>query len=304
MSEMEQECPFCHLLCTGLHRLRSHILGAHSGAVAKLSPDDICDDTLRDLLSERAPDDDNHDESLSAGRSSRAATKDLARYLCGPGLPTCREERQYAHILAQLLWHDRDYRQGLLPEADCICDIFYEVSIMRDYWHCQRERFNRALTQFVIRELGGAIDVSSDHPGAHANFWSHGHPLARWMMNAKPDLAIVYQAKGKAEARTLAFIECKYQSREATYFDKASGYTKRQSAIQRCILDFLTSEDSGFSYGDQRITSGGMTAVKFMDSCKAAKLSRIRNTVQIGIGPLLRAFRLMGSGTTGANGSF
>lgn len=60
----------------------------------------------------------------------------------------------------------------------------------------------------------------------------------KWMMNAKPDIAVIYyNEKGERE---LLFIECKFLSKESFY--KAE-YEKRENVKQRCvqwlIADFL-----------------------------------------------------------------
>ncbi len=63
------------------------------------------------------------------------------------------------------------------------------------------------------------------------------------MMNAKPDIAVLYKEKGK---RKLLFIECKYESYE-DYYKYFSNYdeseiekeTISQTTIQGYIADFL-----------------------------------------------------------------
>lgn len=53
----------------------------------------------------------------------------------------------------------------------------------------------------------------------------------RYMMNAKPDLAVIYTEKGE---KKLLLIECKFESQESTY---EGGH--KQSTIQWEIADFL-----------------------------------------------------------------
>ncbi|HBA47221.1 MAG TPA: hypothetical protein DCZ91_05375, partial [Lachnospiraceae bacterium] len=58
-------------------------------------------------------------------------------------------------------------------------------------------------------------------------------PVIREMMNAKPDLAVIYSIKD-ANKNYLLFLECKFESNEKSY---ESCY--RQCEIQGKIADFL-----------------------------------------------------------------
>ena len=69
--------------------------------------------------------------------------------------------------------------------------------------------------------------------------------IVRAMMNAKPDLAVIYYDKEKG-ARKLLFIECKYESDEDNYMfynysenEEVIRGTISQTAVQGYIADFL-----------------------------------------------------------------
>ena len=66
----------------------------------------------------------------------------------------------------------------------------------------------------------------------------------RWMMNAQPDIAVIYSIPDKTnDKKYLLFIECKFLSRESTYTytDTENGEkeSEKQRKIQWMIADFL-----------------------------------------------------------------
>lgn len=66
----------------------------------------------------------------------------------------------------------------------------------------------------------------------------------KYMMNAKPDIAIIYR-EGVGETKKLLFLECKFESGE-------SNYGKReQTEIQYMIADFLCNETLLDRYGNK-----------------------------------------------------
>ena len=79
--------------------------------------------------------------------------------------------------------------------------------------------------------------------------------IVRAMMNAKPDLAVIYHHKNEKGVRKLLFIECKYESDEDNY--KFFNYNENkevikgkisQTAVQGYIADFLC-QDNGYMNG-------------------------------------------------------
>lgn len=60
--------------------------------------------------------------------------------------------------------------------------------------------------------------------------------IARMMMNATPDLLVIYRIGEKRYAKAL---ECKYQSEQGTYEDVIGVKIKMQYFIQECVMSFL-----------------------------------------------------------------
>ena len=58
------------------------------------------------------------------------------------------------------------------------------------------------------------------------------------MMNAKPDLAVLYHCGGKISEQYLLFLECKFESGEDVYYKK-DGKNIAQTDVQYWIADFL-----------------------------------------------------------------
>lgn len=56
------------------------------------------------------------------------------------------------------------------------------------------------------------------------------------MMEAKPDIAVLYE---KDDKQYLLFLECKFESGESSYSNKDKSNRKKQSEIQWMIADFL-----------------------------------------------------------------
>ena len=60
----------------------------------------------------------------------------------------------------------------------------------------------------------------------------------KWMMNAQPDIAVVYHIGEEENAQKfLLFIECKFLSRESVYPSKEENVKQRR--VQWMIADFL-----------------------------------------------------------------
>jgi len=77
---------------------------------------------------------------------------------------------------------------------------------------------------------------------------SSAHSLARVMMNAKPDLAVIYyNGKGK---RKFLFIECKFDSDEDYYYFKDIETNQKRKIYQRevqgLIAEFLCNKDNPY----------------------------------------------------------
>ena len=163
--------------------------------------------------------------------------------------PVCREERQYAHWLACCLQNSESKTKqqicDVIGQVDRIVQIHFEVSMMRDLWNaCSldgRSEFNKKLFRFVKNE------VLAENQYKHPNFWD-SPPLMRWMMNAKPDIALLIEANRELR---LYFIECKYQSGEDKYSDRTTSpiYRCSQCEVQEKISGFLCSDEEHFGLG-------------------------------------------------------
>lgn len=163
-----------------------------------------------------------------------------------------------------------------IPEKADIQHVFYEAAFMRDFFERNRriywegsakeklfqqsfspsERrlkaensFNYALIQYVCKSEKVSESFQWSQPENHLGQNKMGilndrkqiQSVIREMMNAKPDLAVIYHVTEAEEGDPhelgrdyLLFLECKCGSGESTY---ESGY--RQCEIQGKIADFL-----------------------------------------------------------------
>lgn len=65
-----------------------------------------------------------------------------------------------------------------------------------------------------------------------------GLDIARMMMNATPDILVIYKMKDDDKTYAKA-LECKYESDEGRYADVAGVNVKMQYFIQECVMSFL-----------------------------------------------------------------
>lgn len=182
----------------------------------------------------------------------------------------CREERQYALFLYNILrkYNSKIKRTedevlkifeacSLPPEAE-IKHVFYEATLMRDFFERNRRlvlcsdpdvnllsrkfkpkaagRFNsensfnyKLLKYLKYIDKNDSYDFSDEFNLGGSG--STDNDTAREMMNATPDIAVIYSLRGD---RYLHFLECKFESYEDTYKSK-----KGQCEIQWMIADFL-----------------------------------------------------------------
>lgn len=235
-------------------------------------------------------------------------------------LSICREERQYALYLSNILRYygkaehrrslDTDHREvltgifqksgicsGEIPDGLEVINVFYEVTFMRDFLERNRriylaskgndislicrnqsfqpsdhhlsdmnKSFNKKLLDYagsVIRDdYGVSIDYDdkdisevnygrNDIPikasGGNAHLAEEAKFLIRSMMNAKPDLAVIYVLD---DSLYLKFIECKFESAEDRYTDKDKEICFSQTEIQWHIARFLYENDYLVYYVD------------------------------------------------------
>ena len=169
---------------------------------------------------------------------------------------------------------------GLDFENDTIENAFYEATFMRDIFERNRryyltkdkncenlkrvyaqrafkhedyiinkeDSFNRKLIDFCYTKIYkqpyiNNVSIKEINYGRNeAPILKH---LIRAMMNAKPDIAVLFRRKGENSKRLL-FIECKFNSNEDKYPDGNGGHYS-QTEIQNYIGEFLCSKEGYFS---------------------------------------------------------
>lgn len=138
-----------------------------------------------------------------------------------------------------------------------ILNAYYKPAFLRDYFNCvdKKAEFNRKLLTFANRKLRALYagdeaegvmleDVEAEHVqgldvynldneldadnpefdlGKHINGWSgteraYRNPLARWMMNVRPDIAVLLKRRGiKRTELRMHYVDCHYLSGVDTY---------------------------------------------------------------------------------------
>lgn len=175
------------------------------------------------------------------------------------------EERRLKNCVSEIFKACR-----IPPDAD-IMHVFYEATFMRDFFERNRrlklsknpsekllnttfspdnqgddrfnlkseESFNVKLVEYVTKKRisctnNDVIEVNLGHnaiPDGYGELKKEEMADIQQMMNAKPDIAIIYKEK---ETKKLLFLECKFESGESSYKDGV-----KQSHIQWKIADFL-----------------------------------------------------------------
>ena len=152
-----------------------------------------------------------------------------------------------------------------------IKEVFYEATLLRDYHYpkSNSENFNKRLIRFCmpdmkdedIEKIIGLISKTSKEPGfpnvgnKNVTSWIKGDCseldiygndkkeeirrrllFAKCMMQAKPDIMVIYEQGGKKRALS---IECKHESGNGKYEDLDGRKTIHQELIQEFIMAFL-----------------------------------------------------------------
>lgn len=198
-----------------------------------------------------------------------------------------------------------------------VVQAYYEASFMRDYFNAAESKaeFNRSLVDFANRKLRmlyaastcetmpadefkangvpvdsiydinkdiNAEDISFDI-AKHINGWSGGsereyrNPVAKWMMNIKPDIALLLKRKGvKKDDYRLHFVECKYTSGMDVY-PAWIGVSGEDGSIKECrklvlsqlelqdfVLEFLCNElELAFDSESNSAVAGGFVSAAY-----------------------------------------
>lgn len=254
----------------GIHEKRT-IEGGSENDIFK-----ILETAFYETLKYNEPETSVEDESvigLGVVDKKIGSNYDLVNYLSFP--PICKEERQFALCFANKLENKdpviikRLMDRGLLLERDIIEKVYFEVAIMRDYWNSNKKVFNEALLDYVtsnpekfpvnikLNTDGHKIDEGCE---LHANSWTPPNAIARWMMNAKPDIGLIIKRQGKC---ILSFIECKYTSNEVPYKHEEVEGSLKQTELQEIILDFIVNKLEA-KYNEESLEKGQVRLVRFI----------------------------------------
>ncbi|MBR5087846.1 MAG: hypothetical protein IK093_00300 [Ruminiclostridium sp.] len=202
-----------------------------------------------------------------------------------PGESICREERQYAALLYEVLIRAKngiignysDIVNKILPEGARIIHVYYEATLMRDYFNCLSKEEKIEFNEMLLTKCGAYNDdfkIIEDSLGSPSKEWkkiqdSIGDKkkrfrlqYARYMMRAKPDLFVVFENDKRVYAK---IIECKYTQKEGKYKDKDGRLTIGQEKVQKNILDFLFGENGLIKFEGENVYSDGVVEVNFDD---------------------------------------
>ncbi len=159
-----------------------------------------------------------------------------------------------------------------IPEDANIKKVFYEATFMRDFFERNRrlilgkdeegkmpgilvqteftrkkksmdknDAFNYKLMEYVHK---GKVENCTEedlkynlgHHVPHAELSEEELFAVKCMMEAKPDIAVLYEKGGK---EYLLFLECKFESGESFYSNEDNSIKMSQREIQWLIADFL-----------------------------------------------------------------
>ena len=221
----------------------------------------------------------------------------------------CREERQYALYLSNVLRYYGKHHQKLKenykaqnifksifgewePDENHTVDyVFYESTFMRDIFERNRryyltkdkdcanlkkvyakksfkpacytvdkkDSFNHKLVKFCCGNevpYDDSISITEINYGHNApdEYYKNIKNKMQAMMNAKPDLAIIYKENGD---RYLLFIECKFDSYEGRYYNNGNDNDDEKVIYQReaqgLIAEFLCKDKNSY-FSDLKVS--------------------------------------------------
>lgn len=293
MSETIYICDKCKLEAHGFHRFWRHYAGAHLKNIgeeekAKKREELFKQVSQSQILKDVEPEISDADEKLiteigistEESSCSKELELDLENYL-SKGL-FCREERQLVHLLLLELEKERKsppangarhFKKSVCTELglqkDKILDVFFEVTIMRDFHKQKPVEFNKKLKAFInqVKNEDNWKDKLSECDTTdasitevnHPNYWSKPNVLARWLVNAKPDFAVLESVDDNDIS--IKFFECKYESGIDTYVDPETGFSLGQLDVQNLIIEFLVH--AKFKWGEKKIVSSKVKQLHF-----------------------------------------
>jgi len=182
--------------------------------------------------------------------------------------PVCRGKRQYSLYLHNKIEEKDEDILKALGLTDCSIEgVFYEAAFMRDYWYADKKEFNRILKEYIEKKFDICIDGGSIG-SAHPKNWQVDVPYPRWMMNAKPDIAVVMK---KDNEYKLHFIECKcfpgegkYSGTEADSNEIVGYKTENQENIIEFLCYYLGLKYRDSSGTENPIQRGKVIKVQFV----------------------------------------
>lgn len=161
-----------------------------------------------------------------------------------------------------------------------IQDIYFEATLMRDYFkqNANKEEFNKKLLLFclggdksaVVNDLLEKLGDKKNHNLGQRTVKKAVNTLyndvldklkieekaridlARMMMNATPDILVVYKDSENGNLHVQA-LECKYKSSEGRYTDVAGVSVQMQFYVQECIMSFLFGKNELFGRNESSI---------------------------------------------------
>ena len=271
------------------NNFNTHYIGAHikidnhctidvnkKERLSKIISEETTDSIVKGLTYEPAFTSEDESTISLENDCETISVYDLSKYLAEN--PVCREERQFALFFANKLKENDPKIKNVLIEAgilknnDVIIEVFYEVTFLRDYWLLDKTGFNQKLMDYVLEDITYIDAIFNEACGKqevdtgqeknnHANYWSPTHYIAKWMMNAKPDIGLIIKNKN---IYNLSFIECKYSSNAVKYRNENLPEGLKQTDLQNLILDFLCKKIEVI-YEGKAVQKGDVFLARFIN---------------------------------------
>lgn len=179
------------------------------------------------------------------------------------------EEEEQDPIIEEVYYEAtlmRDYFAGCKKRSGSEAEEFNRglLHFCLDFLPCGKERADKCIEE-LTENCGGQMDchlgtkkikdaIEKRYPNIRAIMKNETEDvpqlyekacldIARMMMNATPDLLVIYRIGGERYAKAL---ECKYQSGQGTYEDVVGVGIKMQYFIQECVMSFLFGKNDLF----------------------------------------------------------
>lgn len=275
MNHIKTQCTAkgCKTCSSNLYLLAQHIYDSHMGDIIDILNSFSYPERSQLLMyitgmMKRSIGEESDEVFLTDNSMSGDSSVFLLNDYINPYYPISREKRQYSLYLHNKIKEmDKDVLKAI-GLTDCSIEgVFLEAAFMRDYWYTDKEEFNRTLKEYIEKKFDACIDGGSIG-SAHPKNWQVDVPYPRWMMNAKPDIAVVVK---KDNEYRLHFIECKYFHGEGKYSgmeadsNEIVGYkTENQENIIEFLCDHLCLKYRDSSGMENPIQRGKVIKVQFV----------------------------------------